>query len=96
MKKIGGLPDGITDVWEMLGEPADCKYTWDTVTNNNKEIPFAARLRFDRIYMRAAREGAQLRPDTMTLVGLKRLACDRFTSDHWGILCTFSFESSAE
>ncbi|KAF5905716.1 tyrosyl-DNA phosphodiesterase 2-like isoform X1 [Clarias magur] len=67
MKKLGGLPDGITDVWEVLGEPEDCKYTWDTVNNNNKEIPFSARLRFDRVYMRAAREGAQLRPDTMTL-----------------------------
>ncbi|XP_060778301.1 tyrosyl-DNA phosphodiesterase 2 [Neoarius graeffei] len=96
MKKLGGLPDGITDVWEMLGEPEDCKYTWDTVNNNNKDLPFSARLRFDRVYMRAAREGAQLQPDTMTLVGLKRLTCGRFTSDHWGILCTFSFESSAE
>ncbi|XP_026769283.3 tyrosyl-DNA phosphodiesterase 2 [Pangasianodon hypophthalmus] len=96
VKKLGGLPDGITDVWEMLGEPEDCKYTWDTVNNNNKGLPFPARLRFDRVYMRAAREGAQLRPDTMKLVGLKRLTCGRFTSDHWGILCTFSFESSAE
>lgn len=80
----------------MLGEPDDCKYTWDTVNNINKEISFAARLRFDRVYMRAAREGTELRPDSMTLVGMKRLTCGRFTSDHWGILCTFSFESSAE
>ncbi|KAF4087915.1 hypothetical protein AMELA_G00077090 [Ameiurus melas] len=96
VKKLGGLPDGITDIWEMLGEPEDCKYTWDTVNNNNKGLPFSARLRFDRVYMRAAREGAQLRPDTMTLVGLKRLTCGRFTSDHWGIICTFSFVSSVE
>ncbi|KAG7336238.1 hypothetical protein KOW79_000931 [Hemibagrus wyckioides] len=96
VKKLGGLPDGITDVWKMLGEPEDCKYTWDTVNNNNNDLPFPARLRFDRVYMRAAREGAQLQPNTMTLVGLKRLTCGRFISDHWGILCTFSFESSLE
>ncbi|KAK3551997.1 hypothetical protein QTP70_031619 [Hemibagrus guttatus] len=96
VKKLGGLPDGITDVWEMLGEPEDCQYTWDTVNNNNNDLPFSARLRFDRVYMRAAREGAQLQPNTMTLVGLKRLTCGRFTSDHWGILCTFSFKSSLQ
>ncbi|XP_036416475.1 tyrosyl-DNA phosphodiesterase 2 [Colossoma macropomum] len=93
VKKLGGLPDGILDVWEMLGEPEDCRYTWDTVTNNNKEIPFPARLRFDRVYLRTAREGPQLHPDSMTLVGLEKLKCGRFTSDHWGILCTFSFQS---
>ncbi|KAK2854647.1 hypothetical protein Q7C36_006516 [Tachysurus vachellii] len=96
VKKLGGLPDDITDVWEMLGEPEDCKYTWDTVNNNNNDLPFSARLRFDRVYMRAAREGAQLQPDSMTLVGMKRLTCGRFTSDHWGILCMFSFKSSLE
>ncbi|XP_027005695.2 tyrosyl-DNA phosphodiesterase 2 [Tachysurus fulvidraco] len=96
VKNLGGLPDDITDVWEMLGEPEDCKYTWDTVNNNNKDLPFSARLRFDRVYMRAAREGAQLQPDSMTLVGLNRLTCGRFTSDHWGILCKFSFKSSLE
>ncbi|KAI4873977.1 hypothetical protein NFI96_032061, partial [Prochilodus magdalenae] len=96
VKKLGGVPDGILDVWEMLGAPEDSKYTWDTVTNNNKEIPFPARLRFDRVYLRTAREGAQLRPDSMTLVGLDKLKCGRFTSDHWGILCTFSFQSLNE
>ncbi|XP_072536188.1 tyrosyl-DNA phosphodiesterase 2 isoform X2 [Salminus brasiliensis] len=94
VKKVGGLPDSITDVWEMLGAPEDCMYTWDTVTNNNKDLPFPARLRFDRVYMRTAREGAQLRPDSMTLVGLNKLKCGRFISDHWGILCTFSFLES--
>uniref|UniRef100_A0A8B9H1S7 Tyrosyl-DNA phosphodiesterase 2 n=1 Tax=Astyanax mexicanus TaxID=7994 RepID=A0A8B9H1S7_ASTMX len=96
VKKLGGLPDGITDVWEMMGSPEDCMYTWDTVTNNNKDIPFPARLRFDRVYMRTAREGAQLRPQSMTLVGLKKLKCGRFISDHWGILCTFSFQPLKE
>ncbi|XP_062847358.1 tyrosyl-DNA phosphodiesterase 2 [Trichomycterus rosablanca] len=94
VNKLGGVPDSITDVWEMLGEPEDCKYTWDTVTNNNNDVTFAARLRFDRVFLRTAKEDAQLKPVSMTLVGLKRLLCGRFISDHWGILCTFSFESS--
>ncbi|XP_076827683.1 tyrosyl-DNA phosphodiesterase 2 isoform X2 [Brachyhypopomus gauderio] len=94
--KLGGLPDGITDVWEMLGKPEDCMYTWDTTTNNNKEIPFPVRLRFDRVYFRGPREGLPPQPARMTLVGMDKLQCGRFTSDHWGILCTFSFESSGQ
>ncbi|XP_028835928.1 tyrosyl-DNA phosphodiesterase 2 isoform X1 [Denticeps clupeoides] len=94
VKKLGGLPEGISDVWEVLGEPENCRYTWDTVTNDNKEIPFPARLRFDRVYIRTAINGAKIKPESMRLVGLERLKCGRFTSDHWGILCTFSFESA--
>ncbi|XP_036394989.1 tyrosyl-DNA phosphodiesterase 2 [Megalops cyprinoides] len=90
VKKLGGLPEGISDVWELLGQPEDCRYTWDTTTNNNKDLPFPARLRFDRVFIRAAKEGAQVVPETMVLVGQERLSCGRFTSDHWAILCTFS------
>ncbi|XP_026857470.1 tyrosyl-DNA phosphodiesterase 2 isoform X2 [Electrophorus electricus] len=96
VKKLGGLPDCIMDVWEMLGQPEDCMYTWDTTTNNNKEVPFPVRLRFDRVYLRGPREGLWPHPTRMTLVGLEKLRCSRFTSDHWGILCTFSFESSVQ
>ncbi|XP_026084103.1 tyrosyl-DNA phosphodiesterase 2-like isoform X1 [Carassius auratus] len=96
VKKLGGLPDGIFDVWEMLGEPEESKYTWDTSINDNKEIPHSIRLRFDRLFLRAAAEGAQLRPESMTLIGLEKLKCDYFISDHWGILCTFKFEASEE
>ncbi|XP_046702974.1 tyrosyl-DNA phosphodiesterase 2 [Silurus meridionalis] len=42
VQKLGGTPEGITDVWEMLGQPENCRYTWDTVKNNNKELPFPA------------------------------------------------------
>ncbi|XP_030639000.1 tyrosyl-DNA phosphodiesterase 2 [Chanos chanos] len=96
VKKLGGVPDGIFDVWETLGEPEDCKYTWDTVNNDNKDVDFDARLRFDRVYMRSAKDGTRVTPEKMTLEGMKRLMCGLFISDHWGILCTFSVRSSEE
>ncbi|XP_029535424.1 tyrosyl-DNA phosphodiesterase 2-like [Oncorhynchus nerka] len=90
VKNQGGLPENICDVWESLGQPEDCRYTWDCVTNDNKDLPFPARLRFDRIFLRQAGEGSKVSPDGITLVGLERLNdCQRFTSDHWGLLCTF-------
>uniref|UniRef100_A0A4W5N6R3 Tyrosyl-DNA phosphodiesterase 2 n=1 Tax=Hucho hucho TaxID=62062 RepID=A0A4W5N6R3_9TELE len=90
VKNQGGLPESICDVWESLGQPEDCRYTWDCVTNDNKALPFPARLRFDRLFLRQAGKGSKVSPDGMTLVGLERLDdCQRFTSDHWGLLCTF-------
>ncbi|KAM8722441.1 tyrosyl-DNA phosphodiesterase 2-like isoform 3-T6 [Acanthopagrus schlegelii] len=89
-----GLPSCVCDVWEQLGEPEHCRYTWDTHANTNKDVEFKCRLRFDRLYLRrAAKEGVpQLEPDSMTLIGLEKLPCRRYTSDHWGIYCTFSTE----
>ncbi|XP_057196176.1 tyrosyl-DNA phosphodiesterase 2 isoform X2 [Triplophysa rosa] len=94
VKKLGGLPNGIFDVWEMLGEPEESRYTWDTSINDNKEIPNSIRLRFDRLFLRPAAEGAQVQPETMALIGLEKLKCDYFISDHWGILCTFLYGSA--
>ncbi|XP_071401323.1 tyrosyl-DNA phosphodiesterase 2-like isoform X1 [Centroberyx affinis] len=87
-----GLPSGVGDVWERLGKREHCCYTWDTKYNDNKTVSFLARCRFDRIYFRpAAREGVpRLAPDNMALLGLERRDCGRYTSDHWGIYCTFS------
>lgn len=96
MEKLGGLPDSISDVWEMLGKPEESRYTWDTSINDNNEIPNSIRLRFDRIFIRTAADGAKLRPESMTLIGLEKLKCDYFISDHWGILCTFIFGASEE
>ncbi|XP_041961728.1 tyrosyl-DNA phosphodiesterase 2 isoform X1 [Alosa sapidissima] len=93
IKRLGGLPEGISDVWEVLGQPEDCRYTWDTVKNNNKDIPFPARLRFDRVYIRPGKKGANVNPVSMKLVGQDLLKCGRYTSDHWGILCEFSIDS---
>ncbi|KAK2902787.1 hypothetical protein QQF64_010360 [Cirrhinus molitorella] len=96
VKKLGGLPDGISDVWEMLGAPEESRYTWDTSINDNKDIPNSIRLRFDRLFFRAAAEGAKLQPESMTLIGMEKLKCDYFISDHWGILCTYKFGASEE
>uniref|UniRef100_A0A3B3IHL8 Tyrosyl-DNA phosphodiesterase 2 n=1 Tax=Oryzias latipes TaxID=8090 RepID=A0A3B3IHL8_ORYLA len=84
----------ICDLWEQLGEPEKCRYTWDTWANTNKEMRFKNRLRFDRVYLRrAVKDGVpRMEPHSMALVGLERLKCGRYTSDHWGIYCTFSFE----
>uniref|UniRef100_A0A8C7WX32 Tyrosyl-DNA phosphodiesterase 2 n=1 Tax=Oryzias sinensis TaxID=183150 RepID=A0A8C7WX32_9TELE len=87
-----GLPSGVCDVWEKLGKQEHCRYTWDTKANSNKTVPFVSRCRFDRIYLRpATKEGVpQLCPDHMALVGLEKLDCGRYTSDHWGIYCSFT------
>lgn len=87
-----GLPATVCDVWEQLGKQEHCRYTWDTKANNNKSVNFVSRCRFDRIYFRpATKEGiTRLVPDHMALVGLDKLDCGRYTSDHWGIYCTFS------
>uniref|UniRef100_H2L891 Tyrosyl-DNA phosphodiesterase 2 n=1 Tax=Oryzias latipes TaxID=8090 RepID=H2L891_ORYLA len=88
------IPVSICDLWEQLGEPEKCRYTWDTWANTNKEMRFKNRLRFDRVYLRrAVKDGVpRMEPHSMALVGLERLKCGRYTSDHWGIYCTFSFE----
>ncbi|XP_068584630.1 tyrosyl-DNA phosphodiesterase 2 [Cebidichthys violaceus] len=87
-----GLPSSVCDVWERLGKQEHCRYTWDTKANNNKTVPYVCRCRFDRVYFRpAAKDGVpRLAPDHMALVGLEKLDCGRFTSDHWGIYCSFS------
>lgn len=87
---VGGLPAGVCDVWEQLGKQEHCRYTWDTKANSNKTVPYVSRCRFDRIFLRSAKSGPTVTPDHMTLVGMEKLDCDRYTSDHWGIYCTFN------
>ncbi|XP_007525991.2 tyrosyl-DNA phosphodiesterase 2 [Erinaceus europaeus] len=85
--KCGGLPDNILDVWEFLGRPKHCQYTWDTQMNSNLGIAAACKLRFDRIFFRAAAESGHIIPRSLDLLGLEKLDCGRFPSDHWGLLC---------
>ena len=87
-----GLSSGVLDVWEKLGRQEHCRYTWDTKANSNKKVPYVSRCRFDRVYLRpASREGVpRLLPDHMALLGLEKLDCGRYTSDHWGVYCSFS------
>ncbi|XP_066531688.1 tyrosyl-DNA phosphodiesterase 2 [Hoplias malabaricus] len=89
VSKVGGLPAGVTDVWEELGKQEHCRYTWDTKTNSNKTVSYVSRCRFDRIYLRPTEAGPRLAPEYMALVGMEKLDCGRYTSDHWGIYCTF-------
>ncbi|XP_023594112.1 tyrosyl-DNA phosphodiesterase 2 isoform X1 [Trichechus manatus latirostris] len=85
--KCGGLPNNILDVWEFLGKPEHCRYTWDTQMNSNLGIPNTCKLRFDRIFFRAAAEEGHIIPRSLDLLGLEKLDCGRFPSDHWGLLC---------
>ncbi|NXK49860.1 TYDP2 phosphodiesterase, partial [Chauna torquata] len=88
--KLGGLPNNITDIWEFLGKPQHCRYTWDTSSNTNLGMENTYKLRFDRIYFRSAEaEGGHIIPRSMDLIGLEKLDCGRFPSDHWGLLCHF-------
>ncbi|XP_063755865.1 tyrosyl-DNA phosphodiesterase 2 isoform X2 [Eleginops maclovinus] len=87
-----GLPPQVSDVWERLGKQEHCRYTWDTKANSNKTVPYISRCRFDRVYIRpAAKDGIPcLAPDHMDLLGQDKLDCGRYTSDHWGIYCSFA------
>ncbi|KAL2791379.1 tyrosyl-DNA phosphodiesterase 2 [Daubentonia madagascariensis] len=85
--KCGGLPNNILDVWEFLGKPKHCQYTWDTQMNSNLGITATCKLRFDRIFFRAAAEEGHIIPQSLDLLGLEKLDCGRFPSDHWGLLC---------
>ncbi|NXG06164.1 TYDP2 phosphodiesterase, partial [Sakesphorus luctuosus] len=87
--KLGDLPKNVTDVWEFLGKPQHCRYTWDTQSNTNLNAAYKCRMRFDRVYFQRAAQGAHIIPRSMDLIGLEKLDCGRFPSDHWGILCNF-------
>ncbi|KAM9285927.1 tyrosyl-DNA phosphodiesterase 2 [Cariama cristata] len=87
--KLGALGNNITDIWEFLGKPQHCRYTWDTHSNTNLDAEYKCKMRFDRIYFRPATEGGNIIPRSMDLIGLEKLDCGRFPSDHWGLLCNF-------
>ncbi|KAK2518378.1 Tdp2 [Columba guinea] len=87
--KLGSLPNNIMDIWEFLGRPQHCHYTWDTYSNTNLNAEYKCKLRFDRVYFRPAADGGHIIPRSMDLIGLEKLDCGRFPSDHWGLLCKF-------
>ncbi|NWU80967.1 TYDP2 phosphodiesterase, partial [Onychorhynchus coronatus] len=87
--KLGDLPKNVTDIWEFLGKPQHCRYTWDTHSNTNLNAAYKCKMRFDRVYFRPAAEGGNIIPRSMDLIGLEKLDCGRFPSDHWGVLCNF-------
>ncbi|XP_074061798.1 tyrosyl-DNA phosphodiesterase 2 [Macrotis lagotis] len=89
VSKSGGLPEKIMDVWEFLGKPEHCRYTWDTQANTNLAIKATCKLRFDRIFFRPAANSCHIVPRNLDLIGLEKLECGRFPSDHWGLFCGF-------
>ncbi|XP_002732161.1 tyrosyl-DNA phosphodiesterase 2-like [Saccoglossus kowalevskii] len=86
--QIGGLPDSIGDVWQMCGSPEDAQFSWDITKNDNLDMPFKPKCRFDRLFLRQGCS-SKLLPQMFMFVGTERLPCGRFASDHWGILCEF-------
>lgn len=93
----GGIPPDWEDAWTATGSRAECRYTWDTLRNDNLKTNFGKykpRCRFDRIWFRDSKP-SRLVPSQFSLIGIQRLkphVC--FPSDHWGILCIFNTFSS--
>lgn len=91
--EIGGIPEGISDMWMATGRRPEAEFTWDMSRNDNLAWPgkFKPRKRFDRLYLRNSKPDAKLEPVYFELVGLERLTtCQRFPSDHWGLLTHFN------
>jgi len=88
-----GLPENVQDMWVANGSRKEVEHTWDTLRNNNVEIPskFKPRLRFDRVYLRPSQSG-DIKPEHFGLVGIQKVPGHQlFPSDHWGIYCVFKF-----
>lgn len=91
---MGGLPGGVLDLWEASGADPKTKFTWDVTANDNLDWTsgrFKPKIRFDRLFLRpAAGHASNLSIRSFELIGKERLpSCDRFPSDHWGIMCDF-------
>ncbi|KAG0714100.1 Tyrosyl-DNA phosphodiesterase 2 [Chionoecetes opilio] len=88
-----GMPQGVVDLWEACGQRPECKWTWDTARNSNKEFPgrFKPRLRFDRVYQHTPSSSTlSAVPLHFGLVGLQKVInTQSFPSDHWGIIVHF-------
>ena len=99
MTSIGGLPRGISDVWESTGSRKEAAYTWDMTRNTNLtwNAKFRPRCRFDRLYYRGNETensgDLTLMPVYFELEGLEKLkTCSRFCSDHWAIQAYFDLK----
>ncbi|XP_066920615.1 tyrosyl-DNA phosphodiesterase 2-like [Clytia hemisphaerica] len=90
LRQIGGIPPKITDAWETAGEDPNSKFTWDLELNDNKKFGGnrKPRARFDRMYFKRAQSNP-MQCIGFELIGLERLSCGMFPSDHFGILSKF-------
>lgn len=93
VKQVGVLDNGIKDAWIETGSDVNTKFTWDMNLNDNLKMNGKPRCRFDRVFYKAAGM-KNMTAKKFEFVGMQRLSsCDRFASDHWGILCKFSFNN---
>ncbi|KAL5965792.1 Tyrosyl-DNA phosphodiesterase 2 [Taenia solium] len=100
IKELGGLPEGMVDVWEVCGARPEAKATWDPRRNPNLQLdcpqsngpysrPPTYGMRFDRLHVL----GRGLHPVDFELRGLERVpGHSHFPSDHWAILGHFDFD----
>lgn len=89
LAEIGGLPSDIFDLWEATGKRKEAQFTWDLQRNTNLQMPgkFQPRCRFDRLYLKHSDKQC-VKPKYFELIGIQRLkSCNRFPSDHWGLMC---------
>ncbi|XP_059140544.1 uncharacterized protein LOC131928497 [Physella acuta] len=92
--EIGGdtaIPPGVLDLWEATGSRPDTQYTWDLRFNDSLRMPGrnSPRKRFDRMYIRHSSPPA-VETSYFRFIGTLRLpSCQRFASDHWGLLASF-------
>ncbi len=73
LSEVGGIPEGILDIWEATGSRPSAKYTWDMRRNNNLRFTgnkIRPQHRFDRLYMRPADSGVEMKPVYFEFVGV--------------------------
>ncbi len=46
---LGGLPEGVFDLWELTGSRPECRYTWDLTRNDNLVMPGNFKARWDPV-----------------------------------------------
>ncbi|CAH8870359.1 unnamed protein product [Trichobilharzia szidati] len=89
---VGGLPEGIVDVWEKCGRLPELRSTWDPMRNPNARSQFRGvprphlTFRYDRMYVM----GSILKPVDFGFRGIEKIKGSSYlASDHWGILGRF-------
>ncbi|XP_045610571.1 tyrosyl-DNA phosphodiesterase 2 [Procambarus clarkii] len=93
-----GLPSNCFDLWEACGRRPECKWTWDTERNTNKQFPgrYKPKTRFDRVYLRPS-DPPIITPRHFGLLGLEKTSgTQSFPSDHWGVLIHFEVTGKAD
>ncbi|XP_076083575.1 tyrosyl-DNA phosphodiesterase 2-like [Mytilus galloprovincialis] len=92
LQELKGLPEGVSDMWQVTGSRKEAEFTWDMTRNTNLEWAgkFKPRCRFDRIYTRHCKPKSVIVPKYFELVGLEKIpSCGLFPSDHWGLLAHY-------